>query len=219
MYAQWKLTNYTVKFEANGGTGTMDNQTFKHNDNYKLRKNAYTREGYEFIGWKDPTGKGIWNDQYSGVWRYENGQYGITNDTLVLKAQWRAVDSDPDDLAEGFVKVEVNETGQDFGKKHGFKNYTIKNKNNASKSATVKFATGDKFEANNKEYTIVVLGDVDGDGKVNVVDLLSAYSKINNTFNSSDIAYVASDVDENSKINLIDLNIMYYTVINGRYDK
>lgn len=53
-----KKTNkyFTVKFRANGGTGTMKNQSVMHgnyNNNKltKLQSNKYTKKGYIFIGW------------------------------------------------------------------------------------------------------------------------------------------------------------------------
>ena len=64
LYAQWKVdpltptnvtpavTNaYYVSFNANGGTGTMSNQTFAINVPQALAPNAFTRGGYEFRGW------------------------------------------------------------------------------------------------------------------------------------------------------------------------
>ena len=42
---------YTVKFDANGGAGTMDNQGRKYDDETALTANAFTLEGYTFKGW------------------------------------------------------------------------------------------------------------------------------------------------------------------------
>lgn len=43
------VTSYIVTFNANGGTGTMDDQTISGTAN--LTANAFTREGYSFTGW------------------------------------------------------------------------------------------------------------------------------------------------------------------------
>ena len=63
LYAQWRggpatptnetpaVTNYYVKFDANGGTGTMSNQTFTIGVEQALSTNAFARGGYEFQGW------------------------------------------------------------------------------------------------------------------------------------------------------------------------
>ena len=42
---------YTVRFLANGGTGTMKKQSFAYGTAKKLRANAFKRPGYEFAGW------------------------------------------------------------------------------------------------------------------------------------------------------------------------
>lgn len=53
-YTKWPPApgDYKVSFYANGGTGTMDAQTFEYNVDQKLNKNTFTREGYTFTGWK-----------------------------------------------------------------------------------------------------------------------------------------------------------------------
>ena len=51
LYAQWKPTKYTVKFNTNGGTGTMKSQSIKYNTSTALNQNTFTRDGYLFNGW------------------------------------------------------------------------------------------------------------------------------------------------------------------------
>ncbi len=56
LYARWSVT---VTFDANGGTGSMDSQTFEVNELTALKPNAFTREGYRFDCWtKDRDGNG-----------------------------------------------------------------------------------------------------------------------------------------------------------------
>ena len=42
---------YTVSFDANGGTGTVENMTLSYGEEKALPENALTREGYTFAGW------------------------------------------------------------------------------------------------------------------------------------------------------------------------
>lgn len=42
---------YTINFDANGGTGTMDSITAKAKEPVQLTKNAFTKDGYDFTGW------------------------------------------------------------------------------------------------------------------------------------------------------------------------
>ena len=44
-------TNVTVTFNANGGTGTMTDQSISYNTPTLLKPNEFTREGYTFQGW------------------------------------------------------------------------------------------------------------------------------------------------------------------------
>ncbi len=47
----WHNRSYTVKYNANNGTGSMSNSSFTCNRFGTLRQNVFTREGYTFIGW------------------------------------------------------------------------------------------------------------------------------------------------------------------------
>ena len=88
-YAHWIAKNYTVIYNANGGTGAPANQTATYDSKFTVSTTQPTRAGYTFSGWKDPTGVSSWTN-WSGTWKYDNGQYGITNNTLTLTAQWAA---------------------------------------------------------------------------------------------------------------------------------
>lgn len=51
LYAKWTANSYTVKFKANGGSGTMDDQSFTYDATQALTRNAFTRDSYHFAGW------------------------------------------------------------------------------------------------------------------------------------------------------------------------
>ncbi|AMP20266.1 hypothetical protein AZF37_02935 [endosymbiont 'TC1' of Trimyema compressum] len=51
LFAQRSPNHYNVKFDANGGTGTMDNKDYTYGESKPLFENKYTREGYIFKGW------------------------------------------------------------------------------------------------------------------------------------------------------------------------
>lgn len=71
--------NYTVNYDANGGTGTMAPQTGT-GSSVTLTNNTFTRAGYTFTGWKTDSGTA-----------YTDGQsVPMTGAlTLTLKAQWK----------------------------------------------------------------------------------------------------------------------------------
>ena len=57
MYAQWKEGNYfTVKYNANGGTGVMSNQNVEYGKKTKLLRNTFTNNGKLIRGCKTDYG-------------------------------------------------------------------------------------------------------------------------------------------------------------------
>ncbi|MGH2211527.1 WxL domain-containing protein [Enterococcus faecalis] len=50
-YAVWKGNTYTVKFDANGGTGSMPNTSFIYGIGKPLPANTFTKESNTFLGW------------------------------------------------------------------------------------------------------------------------------------------------------------------------
>ncbi|MBV7392412.1 InlB B-repeat-containing protein [Enterococcus sp. ALS3] len=87
LYAQWTANNYIVKYDANTGTGTMDDQTFTYDVGQNLITNTFTKTGYTFTGWNTAAD--------GSVTTYTDGQ-SVTNlttasgGTVTLYAQWKA---------------------------------------------------------------------------------------------------------------------------------
>lgn len=61
LYAKWKAKTYSIAFDANGGTGTMETLAKREYDKtYSLPENAFKRKGYHFLSWNTkPDGSGI----------------------------------------------------------------------------------------------------------------------------------------------------------------
>lgn len=75
---------YTVKFDANGGIGTMEDMDFKYDEMKNLSKNTYTKDGYNFVGWStEPDGENVFKDE-SQV----NNLTSRDGETITLYAQW-----------------------------------------------------------------------------------------------------------------------------------
>ncbi len=51
LYAVWQANIYAVKFNANGGTGTMADESFTYDAAKALTANAFARTGYTHHGW------------------------------------------------------------------------------------------------------------------------------------------------------------------------
>ena len=76
-YAKWTPITYTVIFDANGGTGSMSNQTFTYDEAKSLSENTFTKDYHSFIGWSlvaDGDVKYGNSETVSGLIAEENGQ-------------------------------------------------------------------------------------------------------------------------------------------------
>lgn len=86
--ANWVPNFYVLRFDSNGGTGTMDEQYFIYDDvPQPLLKNEFKRDGYVFVGWKDRTGR---------TYRNQEVVKNLTTKSMVsgtLFAQWKAIDT------------------------------------------------------------------------------------------------------------------------------
>ncbi len=51
VYAHWNANSYTISFDANGGTGTMDPITVKFGESFVISKSQFTRSGFKQTGW------------------------------------------------------------------------------------------------------------------------------------------------------------------------
>lgn len=95
LFAVWKLSTeppaptqtFTVKFDANGGSGTMNSQTIAIDTTSKLAANVFTKEGNSFLGWaKD---KNATTPDYSDSSTVTNLTTG--GKTITLYAVWESI--------------------------------------------------------------------------------------------------------------------------------
>ncbi|MBQ2382599.1 MAG: InlB B-repeat-containing protein, partial [Oscillospiraceae bacterium] len=93
MYAQWTPTgkSYTIKYDPNGGTGTMEDTLVAYGYNTPLRKNTFTRTGYKFVGWT--------------AYRTSQAQWYYTDGT---SSGWYAEGSQPAGYTKSVYRDEVN---------------------------------------------------------------------------------------------------------------
>lgn len=101
LYAQWYET-YTLKFDANGGGGYMEDIKVKEKEPFKLPKNEfYSYYDYEFAGWNTkPDGGGT---------SYTDGQEIFISSNMILYAQWKEIGSDNEEgeLPETLPQITV----------------------------------------------------------------------------------------------------------------
>lgn len=105
LYARWTLIpTFTVTFNANGGEGTMESQTFMQGVAQALALNTFTRAGYDFMGW---------NTNASGMGTYySDGQSVTLFTTTTLYAKWQKNSSYEEPVTKCIVSsIRSNETG------------------------------------------------------------------------------------------------------------
>ncbi len=80
---KYPVVQYTVAFDANGGNGTMSDQSTNIDPEPVLEANSFTRDGYSFVGWNTRAdGSGIsYADQ-------EHVNFAEIGSSLTLYAQW-----------------------------------------------------------------------------------------------------------------------------------
>ena len=110
---------YTVTYDANGGSGTMNDENYKYGATVTVKDNGFTRENYEFTGWAfDADG-----DEPAGE------TFTITENTT-LYAQWEKITgtltvtktfSGLDALPAGF---QITVTGEDYDETFGLDSAT-----------------------------------------------------------------------------------------------
>ena len=116
-------------------------------------------------------------------------------------------------IGDYITKIEPNTQAQDFITKLAVANGSVKifGKENAEKLADSLVATGDKvviYTESGEEclsYTIVIYGDVNSDGKVNSIDLLTAQRHIVGIAALSGAHKEAADSNKDGKLNSVDL--------------
>ena len=106
--ALFRLKQYVLHYDANGGTGTMGDQTFPHGQAHPLEKCAFSREGYRFVGWAtESTGKVKYEDQESIKLEEKFPNLKDDNDEVTLYAVWKeqsvTLSYEPNDAELGSV--------------------------------------------------------------------------------------------------------------------
>jgi len=85
LYAKWTAHKYMIKFDKNGGTGSMKNLSVTYDKATKLTANAFKKSGYKFKGWNtkaDGTGTTYTNKESIKNLTSTNGE------VITLYAQW-----------------------------------------------------------------------------------------------------------------------------------
>ena len=85
LYAVWQGKTYTVKYDSNGGTGSMDDSVFKLATDVRLSSNKFSKENYTFIGWSTSKGGEV---TYTNEAKVKD--LGGEGDIVTLYAVWKS---------------------------------------------------------------------------------------------------------------------------------
>lgn len=122
--ALFRLKQYVLRYDANGGTGTMEDQTSPHGQAHPLEKCAFSREGYRFVGWAtESTDKVKYEDQESIKLDEKFQNLKNDNDVVTLYAVWEeqsvTIGYVSSDTELGTVTVESEPVDAVTGTAHG----------------------------------------------------------------------------------------------------
>lgn len=98
--ARYRPAVYKVRFDANGGTGTMAEQSHTYDRKQALTANTFAREGYRFTGWNtrgDGKGKAFTDKQTVTDLLAHDGAVGV------LYAQWERIPETALPMAGGVI--------------------------------------------------------------------------------------------------------------------
>ena len=181
LYAQWSPREYVITFDANGGAGTMDNQSIVYDVETELNDVKFDRDGYIFKNW---------NTKANGTGTsYADKQSIKVTENITLYAQWEeglgyVINKYTVDESKKYIdKIDINTTEDTF--KSNIELNTGYSLEVASKTINGNnlLYTGSKtkiFKNNNLviEYTNIIRGEVTGDGKINYLDYVNVYNHI-----------------------------------------
>jgi len=97
-YARWDPIRYTIRFDANGGTGSKPDMTgLSYGGNYELPSSeGFAYPGFRFLGWNtaaDGSGDGY------GSGENFCREYGKNGDIVTLYAKWKKIDLQPPEIS------------------------------------------------------------------------------------------------------------------------
>ena len=102
LYAVWQANTYTIKYNANGGSGAPSNQTKTHNKTLILSSTKPTRTNYNFEGWS--------TSSTATSAKYPAGGSYTDNKAATLYAVWSLAYTKP--RITNFSVRRVNQNGQ-----------------------------------------------------------------------------------------------------------
>lgn len=82
--ANYKANTYQIKYNANGGVGEMSNTVAYYDEEIKLKKNKFKKQGYKFIGWSLKVNEEVTYEEKDNIINLTD----VNNSVVNLYAVW-----------------------------------------------------------------------------------------------------------------------------------
>lgn len=196
----------TITFNSNNSNEETTLQQINYNTTTKLTKNSFENIGYTFKGWNTEA-------DGSGTFYEDEENIELTAD-ITLYAQWEIiliinnyeVDETNRYISKIMVNTEVNNFTSNFILGYGYgtdiDTKTINDKQVLYTGGKTRITKGlDLY----REYTNIVIGDINGDGAINSADLLKIRQHLLGTNILTGAYFLSSDINYDITINSADL--------------
>lgn len=107
LYAVWEIISYSVKYNANGGSGAPANQTKKYGTTLVLSSTEPTRTDYDFLGWATSAS--------ASTPAYDPGDAYTANAAVTLYAVWELAYIKPSIYNLSVWRCDADGTDNDAG--------------------------------------------------------------------------------------------------------
>ena len=205
LYAIWEPIKTKITLNSNDGTNTIKTQEFIYDEEINLLNEPFTRKGYTFKGW---------NTKDDGTGKSYNNKEVIKNnlEDITLYAIWEKIpiykinNYSLDEVNNYISGINPNTTLEEYKKNIALSdNYNIivdttKEKRIYTGSKTKIYKDKELFI----EFTNIVSGDVNGNGKIEIIDYIRIMKDIMNITKLNGVYYEAADMNKNNKIDIID---------------
>ena len=208
LYAIWESETGTITYNSNYGTSQTKTQEFTYNTDTKLDKNTFTRSGFEFKEWNtkaDGTGTSYTDEQTINV-SSDLTLYAIWEELYDYVINNYSVDETNKYISKIMVNTDVNMFTPNITLNYGYgidvDTKEINNKRVLYTGGKTRITKGlDLY----REYTNIVIGDINGDGAINSADLLKIRQHLLGTNTLSGAYFLSSDINYDNTINSADL--------------
>ncbi len=186
----------------------MNDQKFTLETQFKLNKNTFTKTDYRFSGWNTKAdGSGTsYTDEEEVTFDKNIALYAIWEDSVPYTINNYSVDETNKYISKIIVNTEVNNFTSNIILCYGYEidvdTKTINNKQLLYTGGKTRIKKGlDLY----REYTNIVIGDINGDGAINSADLLKIRQHLLGTNILSGAYFLSSDINYDNTINSADL--------------